>query len=258
MATGSQELFTFDVEGLSGTAERLRGGYASARPFPHAVIDDFLPEPVARQLLRSFPAPDSDIWLDWKKRDIVHQPKKLGIGAAGRLRTDHPFIQHVLFAFNSYPVIHFLEQLTGIEGLIPDPHYSGGGLHQILPGGKLAIHSDFNVHPLMKVWRRLNLLLYLNEDWRADYGGNLELWDGGMNRCIKSIAPLFNRCVVFNTDRRSYHGHPEPLNTPEGVTRKSLALYYYSAAPAPGEDEQRPVLWQRRPQEAVQAVAGDA
>ncbi len=245
----ADELFTFDADALSARALGLADAYTAAEPFPHAVIDDFLPEAMARRVLAAFPPPQAELWLDWQKRDKVHQPKKQGIGGAGRLTHEHRFLQHVLFAFNSFPMIQFLEQLTGIEGLIPDPHLSGGGLHQILPGGRLAIHSDFNVHPKMKVWRRLNLLLYLNDGWRPEYGGDLELWDESMSRCVKSVAPVFNRCVVFNTDRRSFHGHPEPMTCPEGVTRKSLALYYYSADPAPGEDERRPVLWQTRPGE---------
>lgn len=239
--------FVFDHARLVDIAERLSAGYAAAEPFPNAVIDDFLPPAAAEQVLQEFPAPDSPVWLDWKNRDLVHQPKKLGIGHISRMGPVAPFIQEVLAAFNSFPMIDFLERLSGIEGLIPDPHYVGGGLHQILPGGKLAIHSDFSFHAQLKLYRRINLLLYLNRDWRPEYAGRLELWDAPMRRPVRSIEPIFNRCVIFNTDRTSFHGHPDPLAAPEGVTRKSIALYYYTAQPKPGDSEHRDTLWQARP-----------
>ena len=104
----------------------------------------------------------------------------------------------------------------------------GGGIHRIKRGGFLKIHSDTNFHPDFNLDRRLNLLLYLNKNWNDKYGGELELWDKKMKKCVKKIAPLFNRAVIFSTDDNSYHGHPDPLNCPENVVRQSLALYYYS------------------------------
>lgn len=249
MQTLTAPAFRFDVEPLAALGERLHDAYAAARPFPHVVIDDFLPPDAAALALEEFPPPESPIWLDWHNRAPQFQPKKLGIGHVSRLGSHVPFIQQLLLAFNAYPIINFLEKLTGIQGLVPDPHYVGGGLHQILPGGRLAIHSDFSLHPQLKLYRRINLLLYLNHDWRDEYGGHLELWERAMKQPTLSIAPIFNRCVVFNTDRYSYHGHPDPLTTPEGVTRKSIALYYYSAAPKEGEAEDRETLWQARPGE---------
>jgi len=134
----------------------------------------------------------------------------------------------LLHQLNSSTFLNFLESLTGIQGIIPDPHFNGGGLHQIERGGYLKIHVDFNRHKRLKLDRRLNLLLYLNRDWQEEYGGHLELWDRDMNRCHQRILPIFNRCVIFNTNDFSYHGHPDPITCPEGMTRKSLALYYYS------------------------------
>lgn len=238
------ENFIFDATYLERLALNIREAYAGADPFPHTVIDDFLPQPVAQRILVEYPAQDAPLWLDWKKRDVVHQPRKLGIGNARRLTGATRYIQHMLFAFNSFPLINFLELATGIEGLIPDPHYFGGGLHQILSGGKLAIHADFNFHERMKVYRRINLLIYFNKDWLPEYGGELELWDVGLTRCVKRIAPIFNRCVIFNTERNAYHGHPQPLRTPEHITRKSFALYYYTCEPPSGGGERHGTKWQ--------------
>ena len=129
---------------------------------------------------------------------------------------------------NSHPVLQFLEKLTGIGGLIPDPSFAGGGCHQIEPGGKLQVHVDFNKLQPANLDRRINLLIYLNKDWKEEYGGHFELWDAEGKACVKRVLPLFNRCVVFSTTQTSYHGHPHPLTCPEGWTRKSIALYYYT------------------------------
>jgi hypothetical protein len=112
--------------------------------------------------------------------------------------------------------------------LISDPCFEGGGLHQIPRGGKLGIHADFNKHRRFGLDRRLNVILYLNKDWRDEYGGHLELWNRDVTRCEAKILPLYNRLAVFGTTDFTFHGHPDPLQCPEGMTRKSLALYYFT------------------------------
>lgn len=242
----------FDPEALGALGRELHDDYVSAAPFPHAVIDGLLPAGAATRLARDFPSVDDPIWLDWRVRDRVHQPLKQGIGDAARLGTGHPFIQGVLAALNSSTMVRFLEALTGIEGLIPDPHLSGGGLHQILSGGRLSVHADFNKHPTLDLYRRLNLLIYLNENWSSTFGGELELWNSDMSACVRRVQPLKNRCVIFNTDRLSFHGHPEPLRTPGGVTRRSIAMYYYTAQGRPDDLAVRPTGWELRPGEVEQ------
>jgi 2OG-Fe(II) oxygenase superfamily len=240
----TDEIFVFKTAELLKLANQHSSTYALNSPYPHAVIDGFLPDVVAERLLTVFPKPNDPVWLDWRKRDTIHQPLKQGIGHAERLERAHPFLQNVILAFNSYPVIHFLEKLTGIERLIPDPHLNGGGLHQILPGGRLAIHADFNYLESLRLYRRVNLLLFLNKDWDEAYGAHLEMWDASMRQCVKRILPVFNRCVIFNTNRTSFHGHPQPLACPQNLTRKSLAFYYYTSDSAPDDSQVHPTLWQ--------------
>jgi Rps23 Pro-64 3,4-dihydroxylase Tpa1-like proline 4-hydroxylase len=139
-----------------------------------------------------------------------------------------PSTRNLLAQLNGPAFIDFLQELTGITGLVPDPHLFGGGLHQIEPGGYLEVHADFNLHPVTRLERRLNLLIYLNKDWQESWGGALELWGSDMTTCEARIKPLFNRCVIFTTSATSFHGHPVPLACPSGVTRKSVALYYYT------------------------------
>lgn len=196
--------------------------YKTAAPFPHIVIDDLFPEDELQLVLDDFPRPDSTAWARFDNP----QERKLGFHHERTSVSDS--IQRFLWLMNSHLMLDFLEKLTGIDGLIPDPYFGGGGIHQIEAGGFLKVHADFNWHPKLRLDRRLNLLIYLNKDWKESYGGSLELWDSGMQECVQSIVPVFNRTVVFSTTDSSYHGHPRPLTTPPGVTRKSVSLYYYT------------------------------
>jgi Rps23 Pro-64 3,4-dihydroxylase Tpa1-like proline 4-hydroxylase len=221
LQTGLPLSYCLDPDYLNQLAEQHRESYQSAVPFPHIVLDNFLPEAALNQVLGEFPKVDA---IDWQSFDKGPEKKlasksDLQLGAATRL---------LLYEFNSAAFLAFLEKLTGIDNLIPDPHFMGGGLHQIQPGGFLKMHVDFNKHGRFNLDRRLNLLLYLNKNWHEEYGGHLELWDKEFTNCSKKILPIFNRCVIFSTTDFSFHGHPEPLTCPEGETRKSMALYYYS------------------------------
>jgi Rps23 Pro-64 3,4-dihydroxylase Tpa1-like proline 4-hydroxylase len=136
----------------------------------------------------------------------------------------------VFTELNSEAFLRWLEKITGIDDLLGDAELFGGGLHQSIAGAFLNVHVDYNIHPKTKFHRRLNVLVYMNKDWKEEYEGQLELWDFSDNKktLLAKYAPLFNRCVIFETNEISYHGHPKPLKTPSGVNRKSIATYYYS------------------------------
>ena len=209
------------IPNLNADPKALAASYQAAAPFPHIVIDNLFDDALLRQILGVFPKAGD---MPWRSFDSETE-KKLGYWHTNTLA---PVIWDFLQAMNAPPMLDFLEQLTGIDGLIPDPYFGGAGLHQILPGGFLKVHVDFNIHPKMKLDRRLNMLVYLNEDWQDAWGGPLELWDRDISRCYEKIAPVFNRTVVFSTTDWSYHGHPHPLSCPEGESRKSLSFYYYT------------------------------
>lgn len=200
----------------------LAPSYRAAEPFPHIVIDGLFDDDALNAVLRDFPRPGETRWVEFDSPT----EKKLGYYHERTRITDT--IRDFLYAMNSFEMLLFLETLTGIEGLIPDPYFGGGGLHQIEPGGFLKVHADFNVHPKLKLDRRLNLLIYLNHDWSEEYGGHLELWNRDMSACRARILPIFNRSVIFSTTDESFHGHPHPLTAPAGRTRKSVSLYYYT------------------------------
>lgn len=187
--------------------------------FPHWIIDGFLPEYLLDGILAEWPGMESMEYKECRTSVKAHLSDWARMG---------PVTTQTLQFLNSDPMLAFLEHMTGIPDLIPDESLSGGGLHHIPPGGFLNIHADFNWHGGLQAVRRLNLLLYLNRNWTAN--GDLILCDTS-GRPFKKIAPVYNRCVVFETTDTSYHGHPEPLTG--NVPRKSLALYYYVRQPKP-------------------------
>jgi len=235
--------FQFDSEKLTALATQHASAYQSGTPYPHITMDDFLPDWVIDRILEEFPDAHK---IDWKKFSSPEE-KKLGTHNEAQIG---PFIRYILYAFNSSTFITFLESLTGIQGLIPDPHFVGGGMHQTLKDGYLKIHADFNIHPRLKLDRRINVLLYLNKDWKEEYGGHFELWDKDMKNCEKQVLPIGNRFVAFSTTSTSFHGAPNPLNCPEDRSRKSLALYYYTSGQPKSElNQSHSTLFQKRPDE---------
>jgi len=201
--------------------QAARSSYLGAKPFPHIVFDNFFDPDLLDLILAEFPRPNQ---IRWQQFDNAQEIKL----ASAKEATFGPVTRLLLYHLNSMTFLDFLSGVTGIENLISDPSFDGGGLHQIVRGGKLGIHADFNKHGKFGLDRRLNLLLYLNKDWREEYGGHLELWDRSMTHSEAKILPVFNRMMIFGTTDFTYHGHPEPLRCPEGMTRKSLALYYFT------------------------------
>ena len=210
---------------LAGEAEKgceLADSYRAASPFPHVVIDDFLDDRLIEQCLREFPERpgcDSETFDRAQERNKTsYHPDYLPSES-----------QALFYAFNARPFIRVIENITGINGLLPDPHFYGGGFHEIANGGHLSVHADFVHHRKLNLERRVNVLIYLNKDWRAEYGGQLELWSTDMSECVHSVVPVANRCVIFTTTESSMHGNPAPVAHPDNVSRKSIALYYYTA-----------------------------
>lgn len=222
--------------------------YQQALPYPHIIFDNFLETASAEKALAVFPKIKDDGWIHY-----VHvNEKKHGLN---KLELIPDFIRdEIIHELNSPKFIQYLEQLTGISNLLPDTTIEGGGIHQSENGGYLNIHADFTVHPHKKNWRRrVNVLVYLNKDWDASYGGALELWEKDMSKCSVKIAPIFNRVVIFNTDEDSYHGFPDPITCPKDVTRKSIALYYFTEEKT-GSFKRRSTNYRARPNDGIKAV----
>jgi hypothetical protein len=242
ISDGIEELYSASyAQKLETLAQENAERYKNNKPFSHIYFDDFLPVGAAEAALREFPEPKEIQWQEFNRP----KERKLAFDAVDRLPRG---VREVLYFLNSRPMIRFLEILTGIDGVIPDPYYTGGGVHQIKPGGNLEVHVDFNRHAKFKLDRRINLLVYLNKDWKEEYGGHFELWNRDMSAAEQKILPVFNRCAIFSTTEYSYHGHPAPLSCPPDRTRKSMATYYYSnGRPEEENSGVHTTLFQTRP-----------
>jgi Rps23 Pro-64 3,4-dihydroxylase Tpa1-like proline 4-hydroxylase len=208
---------------LKEAAARLAPQYQNAHPFPNIYLDNFFKEEVLDQVLAEFPDIDK-----LKDKIYYNNPNEDKLATKGDAQFGEA-TRKLVYYLNSQPFLEFLQEVTGIkETLIPDPYFEGGGFHQIKPGGFLKVHVDFHKHKRTGLSRRLNLLVYLNKDWEESYGGHFELWERDMSKSAVKILPLFNRIAMFSTTGDSWHGHPDPLSCPEGRSRKSLALYYYT------------------------------
>ena len=233
------EGFFFGARELQAIAGRAQE-YQSNAPFPHVVLDGFLPSVVADRLLEEFPPPAG---LPFAENEGENRQGK----RFSREEDLSGFTRQVLYHLNSGSFLRAVEALAGIPGLIPDPEI-GNSLRHFERGGRLGVHADFNFHAHLGIDRRINVILYLNRGWRSDWGGELELWDPDMTRCVRRIEPAFNRAVIFTTTDRTPHGFPEPLRCPAGETRKSLQLYYYTAGrPASEQSAPHGTLFHARP-----------
>lgn len=200
--------------------DSLHKSFVNAEPFHNVVIDDAFDVSFIKNMNENFPSKDEKKW--WVYNNVLE--KKL---AYNNIKDLHPSFSNYFDYVNSNEFLKVLEKISGLQNLIADPGLNGGGLHQILNGGKLDIHEDFNIHKELNAFRKVNAILYLNENWKEEYGGHLELWNKDMTECVHKISPKFNRLVVFRTDMTSNHGHPYPLTCPDNISRKSLATYYY-------------------------------
>ena len=233
-----------DYDRWNSELPELTQRYAANQPLPHLLIRDFLQAGVANTLAEEFPSVQSRAWIQYKHPN----ERKLGL-------TKRSFFPRVLGQvadeLNSPRFVSWLSRLTGIPGLVADPALEGGGLHQSTRGGFLNLHTDFSHHHYHKSWkRRINLILYLNPHWQAAWGGDIEFWDAGMQRCLVKYPPLLNHALMFNTDERFFHGFPEPVTCPQGESRKSLALYYYTAE-KDGKSALRSTNYRPRPGDGI-------
>jgi Rps23 Pro-64 3,4-dihydroxylase Tpa1-like proline 4-hydroxylase len=225
--------------------------YQSAAPFPNICIDDFLPEDVAHALSAAFPKHDDIMWIERdnknNRRRYQHDETKL----------PH-LLREMLREFNSRQFTLFLETLTGIDCLLPDPYFIGGGAHMSTTGDFLNVHADFNWHHKLQAYRRVNALLYLPEQWEPEWDGALEFWDKELTRPVVSNLPRFNRLVIFSTGEQSNHGQRLPNKCPSNVQRKVLNLYYYTTHREDGDVDDPHFTLYRSPGAPSETAHGEA
>jgi Rps23 Pro-64 3,4-dihydroxylase Tpa1-like proline 4-hydroxylase len=213
-----------DFDSLTRRQQSIKADFNDPKkPFRYVMFENFFYPDKADLIHDSYPTIQDG---KWDGTTYIDQKNKF---AKTKFEKGSIF-DEVFGEMNSKEFTKWLEQITGIEGVLGDDELFGGGLHQSVKGAFLNVHVDYNIHPTTKYHRRMNVLVYMNKDWKDEYEGNLELWDlsGGKMDLIGKFAPILNRCVIFETSEISFHGHPKPLNAPEGINRKSIATYYYT------------------------------
>jgi hypothetical protein len=209
-------------------------------PFYYQVIDNFLDIKKAKNISQEFPDYNCHAWFQYNNPLEIKR-------TCNNWYYFGPETYKTFVYLNSPEFIQKLQDITGIKTLYPDIGLHGGGLHLIGKNGKLNVHLDYSIHPKLKLQRKLNLIVYLTEDWNTEWGGNLELWSHNQaknkpeNRMV-TICNVFNRAVLFDTTQNSWHGFPEPLTCPEHTYRKSLAVYYLTDPPE-GTDQRPRALY---------------
>jgi hypothetical protein len=226
-------------------AAELAAQYRGARPFPYFATDAFLRPEFAEAVCRAYPDYEQARKLG-KEFGALNERLKVQITDPKRMPDPVARLSEVLA---SQAFLGVLERVTGIPRLLADPQLRGGGMHLVGPGGRLDVHVDFNIQRDTQWFRRLNILVFLNEQWERSWGGCLELWNSDVTRREHEQMPLHNRCLVFETSESSYHG-VAPVTCPEGVTRQSFAAYYYTAeAPAQWSGAYHTTVFKPRPGE---------
>lgn len=230
--------------------QKLKHDFETAEPFPFIMMDGFLEDGFAREIVEAFPTFDQagDFGYEFS---TVNEHRK--IQATDSSMFPEP-IARLNAALADQSFLDALSEITGIPKLQADPKLEGGGLHLTASSGLLDVHVDFNLLPERRWYRRLNILLYLNPEWQSEWGGQLELWDRDVGRCYHTVEPLMNRCVVFQTSEFSYHGVVQ-VKCPEGKARQSFAGYYYTEEPQDdyaGHDHS--TIFRARPDEKMKGV----
>jgi Rps23 Pro-64 3,4-dihydroxylase Tpa1-like proline 4-hydroxylase len=196
-------------------------------PFPHTVIDNFLQSDKLDSILFHI----NKLSDDEAQMKFINPFSPFDYNKYAWNSNYGDYLEQVFVELNSPQFIKHLENITGIQGLITnDISLQGAGIHRIRKGGYLQLHTDFNSYynHYGKLDRRINLLIYMNPDWKEEYNGSLCLCDKAESKCVKRVLPILNRCVIFNTSNKSIHGHPDILNVPDNVCRQSIAVYYYT------------------------------
>ncbi len=197
----------------------LKNSFASAKPCKHLVLPNFLNDQLATSLYENFPKIDT---LNVKRKSINENKSE-----DYHFDRFHPDFSALKKVVGSPEMYKFMETITGIDGLRTTDDSLGSGVHQGRNGSYVDVHIDVNYNPAENLWRRINLLIYLNKNWKPEYGGDLELWDKAMTKCEAKVLCDFNRSVIFLTDEIAPHGYAK-IKVPEGETRKSFYTYYFT------------------------------
>ena len=222
-------------------ADQYRQRYQTAAPWPHLVEDGLVNPSVVAAAEAQELGPALALRVERAHRTVKAESPKV----------NGPAARQILDSLLTPEFVAFLEEVTGIDALIPDPSHALAGLHVSPPGAFQALHRDFRLHPTSGLYHRVNVLVFLNSEWKAEYGGQLELWPADTSACGQRITPTAGKMVIFETTPTSYHGIPDPVRCPPGRARLSLASYYYTEYPGPQDRRDFSVFPPKRPQDPL-------
>lgn len=225
--------------------------FLNADPFPHLVIDDFLDQDLAKHLEADFPKRGDE-------RLFVYKNPLEDKFALNDWNIFPSATYQLLQYLNSPEIVTAISELVGVT-LTADNGLHGGGWHMHGAGGRLNPHLDYSIHPKVGLQRKINLILYLTEDFQEDWGGHLGFWSNNSETnapadLIQEVAPRFNRAVLFDTTQQSWHGISRKLTCPEGYMRKSLAVYYLCEPNDKAATHQRALYAPTKDQEGDESI----
>lgn len=206
--------------------KKFKNSYQKLKPFPHVVIENFFSKENLKNILKAFPAQNSKVWKSPGNKHTFNK-KVLKTPISGNKDEILDLKSKLIFwQLNSSIFINFLEKISGIKGLMPDPYLYEAGFHSSGEGAYLNPHADFSHHDKIKLQRRINFIYFLSKDWKKKNNGSLKLYDKNIN-VVKEIIPKLNTGVIFSTSKNSYHGHPDKI-IKGAKPRNSIAMYYYT------------------------------
>ncbi|SHH62227.1 2OG-Fe(II) oxygenase [Bradyrhizobium erythrophlei] len=230
--------------------DALKTAFATAKPIPFVKIDNFLVPEAAAEIAASYP-PFERALEQGRTFSSVNERRKVQVTNAKLFSAPVSRLNKLLA---SPEFLSDLSYITGMPNVLADELLLGGGIHMTGPGGRLDVHVDFNYIEDRQLHRRLNLLLYLNSPWDPRWGGQFQLWDKEVKHCIETFDPIFNRCVIFETNETSFHG-VVPVSPEAPLPRKSFATYYYTKeAPTHWNGVSHSTVFKARPDEKAKAL----
>lgn len=209
--------------------------YSHGTPVPWLTFDDFLPNSLLTCVQDEIDCIPSHVWSKFTRAgSMMRECNNMKFS---------PTIRSLVMNFNSHEFVRWLEDMTGITKIIPDPHLIGAGLMRCYTGDSLKLHTDFNWNEQLHLNRCVSMILYLSRDWQESWGGSLEFWDFDRTHCLHNIVPKPNRLLLYTYNERLIHGHPKPLNCPDHATRDGLRLFYFKSNAIPLSAPHRSLYW---------------
>ena len=204
------------INRLSNTTQ-LNIDYVKSPPYPNIAIDNFLPTETISAMKKEC---DELEWTREFTRNGSHMVERQDV-------EDLPVANEVRNTMSSKKFLVWLGEVSGHYDLIPDPHMVGAGYMRCRRGDSLKLHSDFNFNNTLKLYRILSINIYLNQGWQPEWNGDLQFWDFERKKCMTRYYPEAGKAVIFRHHKFGFHGHPEPIQCPEGTYRDGFRMFYY-------------------------------